>query len=106
MDQEANNAYDRIMAAQQKGEISMKESVLLRAKLLFAPHLMNGSKFARRGNEAVVADGLTGFYKDVHKVFPQLSVEERNFLRSLSPDLKTIIDAREKEDASSSDTNK
>jgi hypothetical protein len=80
------------------GEISTRESVILRAKLLFAPNLLQGSKFEPRGEEPVISDSLTGFYKDVHRVLTQLNQEEKKLLRSFSPDLKAIIDLNRKED--------
>jgi hypothetical protein len=93
------STFDRISRAADFGEISLKEAVLLKAKLLFAPSLIpEGSKFAPKPGETLVQeDCLTGFYKDVHRVFPELSGEERKFLRSLSPDLEAIIRQREKE---------
>ena len=91
--------YDRVSRATDFGEISLKEAVLLKAKLIFAPSLIpEGSKFAPRpGETPVQEDCLTGFYKDVHRVFAELNTEERKFLRSLSPDLEVIIRTREKE---------
>jgi hypothetical protein len=99
MEMHTYNACDRIVAAQEAGRISLKESVLLTAKLLFSPHLLKGSKYAPKAGERAASDSLTGFYKDVHKVFPELSPQERDFLRALSPDLKTIIEQREKEES-------
>jgi len=91
--------YDRVSRAADFGEITLKEAVLLKAKLLFAPSLIpEGSKFAPKPGETLVQeDCLTGFYKDVHRVFPELNEEERKFMRSLSPDLEAIISQREKE---------
>ena len=93
------DTYDRISRATDFGEISLKEAVLLKAKLLFAPSLIpEGSKFApRQGETPVDQPSLTSFYKDVHRVFPELNAEERQFLRSLNPDLEVIIRTREKE---------
>ncbi len=92
--------YDRVSRAADYGEITLKEAVLLKAKLLFAPSLIpEGSKFAPKPGEALVQeDCLTGFSMDVHRVFPELNTEERKFLRSLSPDLEAIIQQREKEE--------
>jgi len=91
--------YDRVSRATDYGEITLKEAVLLKAKLLFAPSLIPaGSKFAPKPGEALVQeDCLTGFYMDVHRVFTELNEEERRFLRSLSPDLEAMIRQREKE---------
>ena len=93
-------AYDRICSAQSTGEISLKESVLLRAFLLYAPTSMpEGSKFAPQPGEVVSEEGSgTGLYKDVHRVFPELNQQERTMLKSLSLDLEAIITAREKEE--------
>jgi hypothetical protein len=91
--------YDRVSRATDFNKISLKEAVLLKAKLLFAPSLIpEGSKFTPRPGEALVDQPcLTGFYIDVHRVFPELNTEERTFLRSLSSDLEVIIRMREKE---------
>jgi hypothetical protein len=89
--------YDRIVSAQHMGEISSKESVMVRAKLLFAPNLLHGTRFAPREGERQISDSLTGFYKDVHRVFPQLSYEEKQLLSSFNPDLRAIIDQNQKE---------
>ncbi len=97
MDLSSMTTYDRIVSAQQRGEISTKESVLLRAKLLFAPNLLQGSKFAPEKGEQSPSDSLTGFYKDLHKAFLQLSHEESELLRSFGPDLRAIIDQNRKE---------
>ena len=93
------STYDRIQRAADAGEISQKEAVLLRAKLLFAPSLIpKDSKYAPLpGEPRVHGDGLTGFYKDVHRVFPFLNEEEKALLKSLSPDLEAIVSQREKE---------
>jgi hypothetical protein len=95
--------YDRVSRATDYGEITLKEAVLLKAKLLFAPSLIpGGSQFAPKPGEALVQeDCLTGFYKDVHRVFTELNEEERKFLKSLSPDLEAIIQQREKEEKGS-----
>lgn len=91
--------YDRVSRATDFNEISLKEAVLLKAKLLFAPSLIpEGSQFAPRlGETRVDQPCLTDFYMDVHRVFAELNTEERTFLRSLSPDLEAIIRVKEKE---------
>jgi hypothetical protein len=93
-------AYDRIQRAADMGELTLKEAVLLKAKLLFSPSLIpRDSKYAPKPNEAKVQeDCLTGFYKEVHQVFPQLGEEEKAFLKSLSPDLDAIISQKEREE--------
>ena len=95
---EGLSPYDRIVVAEERGTITFTESVLLRAKLLFAPQLLKGSGYEPAKGERAVQNGLTGFYKDVHKAFPLLSPQERQFLKSLSPDLKVIINQEEKEE--------
>ena len=94
------STFDRISRATDFGEISLKEAVLLKAKLLFAPALIpEGSKYAPRpGEKTTPGEGLTGFYKDVHRVFSELNDEERKLLKSFSPDLEAIIRQREKEE--------
>ncbi len=91
--------YDRIQKAAEMGELTLKEAVLLKAKLLFAPSLIpRDSKYAPGPGEGKIQEeGLTGFYKEVHKVFPELNGQEKEFLKSLSPDLEVIINQREKE---------
>jgi hypothetical protein len=93
------NAFDRVQRAADTGELTLKEAVLLKAELLFLPSLIpKDSRYAsRQGESRMKEEGLTGFYKDVHKVFPELSEPERKFLRSLSPDLEVIVASREKE---------
>jgi hypothetical protein len=97
------STYDRVSRATDFGEITLKEAVLLKAKLLFSPSLIpEGSKFAPKPGETLIQeDCLTGFYKDVHRAFPELNEEERKFLRSLNPDLEAIIRQREKEEKGS-----
>jgi hypothetical protein len=99
MEMHAGSAYDRIVTAGETGRISLKESVILGATLLFSPHLLKGSEYAPKAGEAAASGSLTGFYKDVHRVFPELNGQERDFLKGLSPDLKAIIEQREKEEA-------
>jgi len=94
-------AYDRVSKAADMGEITLKEAVLTKAQLLFAPRTMaTGHPFrAQAGEVAVAEEGQTGFYKDVHRVFDELTEDERAFLGSLSPDLDVIISTREREQA-------
>jgi hypothetical protein len=94
-----SNAYDRVQRAADTGELTLKEAVLLKAELLFLPSLIpRDSKYAPHpGESRMKEEGMTGFYKDVHRVFPELSDQERKFLRTLSPDLEAIISSREKE---------
>lgn len=89
--------FDRIDAALLKKEISLKDSVILKAKVLFAPELLKDSVFSPKEGEVIKNDSLTGFYKEVHKVFDDLSPDEREAMKKMSPELKSIIEQREKE---------
>jgi hypothetical protein len=93
------STYDRIQRAADMGELTLKETVLLKAELLFVPSLIpKDSKYAPKPGEVrIQEEGLTGFYKEVHKVFPELNEQEKKFLRSLSPDLEAIITQKERE---------
>lgn len=89
---------DRIRYDADKGLISQKESVILQARLLFAlDTIPKDSKYAPRPGEELTDVCGTGFYKEVHQVFPQLTQDERVLLKSFSPDLKTLIETREKD---------
>ncbi len=78
------------------GELPRTEAVMLQARLRFAPErVAAGTKFAPREGEAAVFDPCdTAFYKDVHRVYEELSEKEREELRGYSPDLQVIMDAR------------
>ena len=93
------STYDRIQRAADMGELTLKEAVLLKAELLFAPSLIpKDSKYAPKPGEARIhEEGITGFYKEVHRVFPELNEKEKKFLKSVSPDLEAIITQKEKE---------
>jgi len=95
------NTFDRVSKAQDREEISLKEAVLLKARLLFAPHtIARKHPFSVQAGEVPVQEEcLTGFYMDVHRVFDQLTYEEISFLRSLSPDLEVIVTTRKQERA-------
>jgi hypothetical protein len=99
METQGRTTLDRIRLAADQGRISLKEAVILEARLLFAPQTIPPeSPFAPRPGEPLRREeGLTGFYKDVHRVLPQLSPDQRRWLASLSPDLKLIVRAYEQE---------
>jgi hypothetical protein len=99
---QASTTFDRIRLAADLGQISLKDAVILEARLLFAPQTIPPeSPFAPRpGETRVREDCLTGFYKDVHRVLPQMSPEQRKWLASLSPDLQVIVLVYEKESQS------
>ena len=87
----AQTTFGRIARALEEGRIGLKESVLLRAKLLYAPQLVpRESEFAPKPGEAAGQGCATGFYMDVHRVKDILNDGEKAFLRSLSPDLDAI----------------
>jgi len=90
------SACERVARAASMGELPLKEAVLLQARLRFAPaRVMTGSQYAPRAGECVEGDPCgTAFYKDVQRVYHELSAQERAELRSYSPDLQVIMDAR------------
>jgi hypothetical protein len=92
-------AFNRVAKAYDHGEISLKEAVFLKAQLLFVPQTIEAHHpFSfQTGEVPAQEECLTGFYTDVHRVFDQLTVGEIVFLKSLSPDLKVIMTAREQE---------
>ena len=93
------STYDRIQRAADMGELTLKEAVLLKAELLFVPSLIpKDSRYAPKPGEVRIhEEGITGFYKEVHRVFPELNEQEKKFLKSVSPDLEAIITQKEKE---------
>lgn len=93
------STYDRIQYAADMKEITLKETVMLEAMLKFAPDSFpKNSKYAPLPGERLVDEECgTGFYMNVHRAFPELNKEEKELLKALSPDLKLIIEAREKE---------
>jgi hypothetical protein len=93
------STFDRVSSAQDYNEITLKEAVFLKARLLFAPHtIRSDNPFSVQAGEVPVHEPyMMGFYKDVHQVFDQLTQEEIAFLKSLSPDLKGIMVIREHE---------
>jgi hypothetical protein len=87
-------AYERVAEAQAGGKIRLEEAVLAKAALLFAPETLSlDSPFVPLAGEEPGSERcLTGFYKDVHRAFPRLTPEERDFLRGLEPSLASIMD--------------
>lgn len=91
---EAGSTYDRIQQGVHDGKISLKEGVLLAARLFYAPALIpEDSEYAPRPGEPMMGpeESMTGFYKDLHRVKGELTEEEKFWLRSLSPDMEAII---------------
>ena len=97
---ELTTTYDRIQRAADRGELTLKEAVLLKAELLFVPSLIpKDSHYAPKPGEVKIKEeGLTGFYKEIHRVFPELNEQEKKFLKTLSPVLEGIITQKEKEE--------
>ncbi|HEY3278097.1 MAG TPA: hypothetical protein VGJ94_15885 [Syntrophorhabdaceae bacterium] len=93
------DAFDAIGQAVDNKEMTLKEAVMLKARLLFDPHsaASDTKSSVLKGNTRIDDPCLTGFYKDVHRVFEEFSVAERGYLRNLSPDLNVIFRAKEKE---------
>jgi len=79
---------------------SDKEAFMLKARLIFAPETIDpASEFALKPGEKLQADECgTGFYKELHRVFPQLTAEEKELLGRWDPSCKDIIKVREQED--------
>ncbi len=95
---ETRTVPERIDESYKKKEISLKESVILKAKALFAPEMLKGTEFAQTGPENKPGGYLTGFFKQVHKAYKDFTPEDKELLKKLSPDLEAIIEQREKED--------
>ncbi len=105
--QEGPDAFDTLAWAQAGGKISAKDSVILRAKLLFAPEIkLTGKELSVLpiSRSVIREQCLTGFYKDVHKSFRDFSADERNFLCSLNEDIDVIIKQRESEESGTKST--
>lgn len=102
-EKEFRSTVDRIEYALAKKEISLKEAVILEARLIFAPDsIPKDSKYAPLPGEKLIDEECgTGFYKQLQSVLPELTAEEKEFLKSLSPDLKAIIEAKEADFVSS-----
>ena len=89
---QAPSAFARVAKALSEGTIGLKESVLLRAQLLYAPQsIPPESEFAFRHGEKAGEECGTGFYKDVHRIRDLVDEDEKAFLRSLSPSLDAIM---------------
>jgi hypothetical protein len=93
MTQSHLSTFERLSRAADLGELPLKEAVLLEAKVLYAPHLIPKIPLnaLRPGEILGREDCLTGCYKDVHRVLPQLTPAEREWLGSLSLDLHVIV---------------
>ena len=84
--------FERIARALDEGRIGLKESVFLRAELLFAPRMVPPqSKFSPRPGEKVAENYWPIFNRDVHRVKDLLNQDEKALLRSLDPNLDAIV---------------
>jgi hypothetical protein len=90
------SASDRVIKAAQQGKISRKEAVLLQAQLRFAPQTVANPEFQVHPGEVAVSEPCdTAFFKDVNRVFNELTPGEREYLKSLAPDIKDQIEGKE-----------
>lgn len=89
----STSATDRVNKALEQGQISLTESVLLRAQLEYAPHrLTSGSEFMPTTGEPLTEEGSeTALIKDLHRAKDRFTGQERRFLALLDPTLKAII---------------
>jgi hypothetical protein len=88
----AGSVFDRISVAVDAGQLSLKEAVILKAKHMYAPHLVPAnSEFAPVSGKPAGEECDTGFYKDLHRVKDLLTGQEKALLRSLSPDFDAIV---------------
>lgn len=94
------DALDAVATAVSSGNLSLKDSVILRAKLLFDPNaelsVSENSILAKTGSKCNDPCS-TSFYKDLHRVFGELNKDEEAYLSSVSPDAAVIISTREAE---------
>ncbi len=93
--------YERVQAAAAQGRLTRKDALLLSARLMYAPETVPAdSEFAPVPGAPAGYDMCgTGFYKEVHQVYDELTAEERQWLASLSEDLRVIITQKEREHA-------
>jgi hypothetical protein len=88
----AQTTFGRIAKALDEGRIGLKESVLLRAKLFYAPRLVpEESEFAPGPGEEMGRGCGLGFFMDVHRVKDLLNDDEKALLRKLSADLDVTV---------------
>jgi hypothetical protein len=89
-------AYDRVLAAESRGELSKFASLLLRAQIFWEPERLRGTAYDPSTEpKRVVGDETTAFFKEVNKSVGQLSDKERAALKKISPDLAVVIAAWE-----------
>ncbi|NLF39651.1 hypothetical protein GX586_09415, partial [bacterium] len=90
------SASERVVRAVARGDLALKDAVMMQARLRFAPErIAADEEYAPRDGEVPVFDPCgTAFYKDVHRVYEELSEGERDELSGYSPDLQAIMAAR------------
>jgi hypothetical protein len=93
---ESESPLDRVRRDADFGRLTAKEALLIEARLLFAPETLPAdSPYAPLPGRPIIHGELTGFYKSIHRIYPELTREDKDWLRTLSPDLEAIISARE-----------
>jgi hypothetical protein len=89
----ALSTYERLAVMAQTEELPLADSVMLRARLLYAPDTFAAAcPFTVAEDEvAVHEECLTSFYRDASLAIPQLSPAEQALLASFSPDLAALV---------------
>jgi hypothetical protein len=91
------SAADRLFEAARQGKISRKEELMIYAQLCFAPQTVANPEFQVRPGEVAVSGErgmiLGGMLDDV---FNELTPGEKEYLKSLGPELKLMIEGKEK----------
>jgi hypothetical protein len=95
------SAFDRINRAVAEGRISLKEAVLMQAQLKFVPGaaLARPEFQPRAGEMAASGDCGTDFYAALHEVYNELTPAEIDWLKSLDPTLKVLLQVKAAEAA-------
>jgi hypothetical protein len=93
------DASEAIHQAVANNEMTLKEAVMSKAMLLFDPSSLSAYPPAAflEGNTSMYEPSLTGFYRDVHKVYDQLSTEEKDYLSAIDPSLAAVIAIKDRE---------
>ncbi len=96
----SKDAIGRVRYAQDYGKISDKEAFMLEARLMFAPQTIDPhSEFALKPGEKLRPDECgTGFHKELHKVYPKLTKEEKELLKSWDPSCRAVIEVYEEKE--------
>ena len=90
-------AFDAVARDRDSGKLPAGEAVMLQARLLFDPKSVPAHSAYRAAPDSPAPSDecMTGFYKDVHRAYSELTAEDRAALKALSPDLKVIVDQKE-----------